>query len=124
MHSQSEDVDDLLSMEPQEMRSQNAVGSLLDQDLVASVREGHPPRGVPVDRVLVVRPEVQALCPRCLLVQAHPRQGWSGEDHAWDPGVVRRVLVTLQQIAGDYPLCIAATGVRGNPPLATASPAA
>jgi hypothetical protein len=37
-HSQGEDVDDLLSMKPQEMRSQNAVGPLLDQDLVAGMR--------------------------------------------------------------------------------------
>src|SRR5579884_1060970 len=55
---QREEVNNLPSVQTQQVRPQNPPGFLLDQHLEAGMREGHAPRGVPVRCVLIVRDEM------------------------------------------------------------------
>src|SRR5713226_9435365 len=86
-----EEVDDLLGMQAQEVRPQDAVGALLDECLEPGMREGHPPRGKPARGVLVVRRKAQALCASRFLKETHPYEWRCRKDHAGYPGIVGRV---------------------------------
>src|SRR5258708_21570402 len=79
-YGKGEQVDDLLGMHAQQMRPQGTLGSLLDEHLVAGMREGHPPRGIPTRRVLVLRRKAPALRAIRLLKQAHACQARGSDE--------------------------------------------
>src|SRR5258708_1104228 len=87
-YGKGEQVDDLLGMHAHQMRPQDTLGSLLDEHLVAGMRQRHPPRRIPTRRVLVLRRKAPALRAIRLLKQAHACQGRGSENHAANPGRV------------------------------------
>src|SRR5215472_5247000 len=89
----------LLGVHAEEMRAEDALGLLRDQDLEARVPQADTSRRIPARRVLVVGPEAQTLLARVRLLEPHRRQGWDCEHHARDAAIVGRTMVALEQVA-------------------------
>src|SRR6266568_3990363 len=102
---EGEEVDDLLGVQTQQVRPQNALGALLDECLEPRMRERYPPRGIPACGVLVVRREVQTLGASRFLKEAYPYERRGRKDHAGNATIVRSMPVALQKVPGhDIPL--------------------
>ena len=98
---EAEEIDDLLRMRPDKVRTQEALRAFLDECLVPVDRLIQPPGGVPVGHVRRLHPDSQPARPRLRFSEADGGNGRNREWDAWHAPVVWSVSVALEEIPSD-----------------------